>query len=105
MQSVHDLHLPYDKDKLVLFGGPPCQGFSTSNQRTRGAANEKNWLYRSFVELVRRVTPGWVVFENVRNLDSDAKAMGSAFEYSNRLWMTQMRHKVDFLFSLLACHW
>lgn len=68
MQSVHDLHLPYEKDELVLFGGPPCQGFSTSNQRTRGAANEKNWLYRSFVELVRRVRPGWVVFENVRGI-------------------------------------
>jgi DNA (cytosine-5)-methyltransferase 1 len=68
MQSVHDLHLPYDRDELVLFGGPPCQGFSTSNQRTRGAANEKNWLYRSFVGLVRQVRPGWVVFENVRGI-------------------------------------
>lgn len=68
MQSVHDLHLPYEKDDLVLFGGPPCQGFSTSNQRTRGAANEKNWLYQSFVQLVRRVKPGWVVFENVRGI-------------------------------------
>ncbi|WP_085502783.1 DNA cytosine methyltransferase [Paracoccus sp. J56] len=24
---------------VVLFGGPPCQGFSTSNQRTRNKQN------------------------------------------------------------------
>ena len=32
----------------MLFGGPPCQGFSTSNQRTRSAKNPKNWLFGEF---------------------------------------------------------
>ncbi len=68
MQSVHDLQLPQPSSKVILFGGPPCQGFSTSNQRTRGEANQKNWLYRSFVKLVSRVKPAWVVFENVRGI-------------------------------------
>jgi len=27
------------KEPRVLFGGPPCQGFSTSNQRTRNSEN------------------------------------------------------------------
>jgi DNA (cytosine-5)-methyltransferase 1 len=67
MQSVHDIRLPRNAS-TVIFGGPPCQGFSTSNQRTRGEANEKNWLYRSFVALVRNVMPAWVVFENVRGI-------------------------------------
>jgi DNA (cytosine-5)-methyltransferase 1 len=68
MKSVFDLRLPYPREDVILFGGPPCQGFSTSNQRTRGASNENNWLYRSFVELVRQLRPGWVVFENVRGI-------------------------------------
>lgn len=67
MQSVHDIRLPSDA-RTIVFGGPPCQGFSTSNQRTRGDANQKNWLYQSFVALVRNVMPAWVVFENVRGI-------------------------------------
>ncbi len=68
MQSVLDVGLPRSDRPVVLFGGPPCQGFSTSNQRTRGEANEKNWLYKSFVGLVGAVMPNWVVFENVRGI-------------------------------------
>ena len=30
------------RKQLVFFGGPPCQGFSTSNQKNRGFDNEKN---------------------------------------------------------------
>src|SRR5690242_8838598 len=37
---------------VVLFGGPPCQGFSTSNQKTRSTDNDKNWLFREFIKLV-----------------------------------------------------
>lgn len=50
---------------LIVFGGPPCQGFSTSNQRTRNAANPRNWLFREFVRIVGEVNPEWVVIENV----------------------------------------
>jgi DNA (cytosine-5)-methyltransferase 1 len=53
------------REELVLFGGPPCQAFSTSNQRTRGPKNERNYLYREFLRLTRRLRPKWVVFENV----------------------------------------
>lgn len=53
---------------VLLFGGPPCQGFSTSNQRNRGADNENNWLFRQYLRLVREVRPDWVVFENVKGL-------------------------------------
>lgn len=68
LDRVFDVALPQSKEPLVLFGGPPCQGFSTSNQRTRGGDNEKNWLYRAFVRLVDNVAPDWVVFENVRGI-------------------------------------
>jgi DNA (cytosine-5)-methyltransferase 1 len=51
-----------------LFGGPPCQGFSTSNQRTRNSANPINWLFREHVRLVAELQPAWVIFENVKGL-------------------------------------
>lgn len=56
------------KDCLVLFGGPPCRGFSTSNQRTRSLHNPTNWLFSEFLRHSRQLRPDWVVFENVRGL-------------------------------------
>jgi DNA (cytosine-5)-methyltransferase 1 len=53
---------------LVVFGGPPCQGFSTSNQRTRSIDNEGNWLFREFVRVVDSYRPDWLVFENVKGI-------------------------------------
>ena len=51
--------------RLVVFGGPPCQPFSTSNQRTRGPENAGNFLFRDFIRFVKLSQPEWVVFENV----------------------------------------
>lgn len=52
----------------VVFGGPPCQGFSTSNQTNRSKKNINNWLFEEYLRIVREVTPDWVVFENVKGL-------------------------------------
>lgn len=56
------------REKLVLFGGPPCQAFSTSNQRTRGPSNDKNLLYKEFLRLAAALKPDWIVFENVTGI-------------------------------------
>lgn len=55
-------------DPIVLFGGPPCQGFSTSNQKNRSLDNPNNWLFREYLRLVKQICPDWVVFENVKGL-------------------------------------
>lgn len=52
----------------ILFGGPPCQGFSTSNQKTRNSSNETNWMFTEYLRLVRHWKPDWVVFENVKGI-------------------------------------
>lgn len=57
-----------NKRGLVVFGGPPCQGFSTSNQRTRSSSNDNNWLFEEFVRVVKAYRPDWIVFENVRGI-------------------------------------
>lgn len=57
-----------DNEGLVVFGGPPCQGFSTSNQRTRTLENSNNWLFEEFVRVVKETQPDWFVFENVRGI-------------------------------------
>lgn len=55
-------------DLFVLFGGPPCQGFSTSNQKTRNISNPKNKLYLEFLRFVNELNPHWVVIENVQGI-------------------------------------
>jgi DNA (cytosine-5)-methyltransferase 1 len=55
-------------DLTVLIGGPPCQGFSDSNRRTRNLSNPKNYLYKEFVRFLAALQPGWFVMENVAGL-------------------------------------
>lgn len=52
----------------IVLGGPPCQGFSTANTRTRNMKNQQNRLVFTFVELVRGLMPKWFVMENVGGL-------------------------------------
>ena len=59
----------------LVFGGPPCQGFSTSNQRTRNTSNPENWMYREFFRIVKESCPERVVFENVKGLIDTAHGM------------------------------
>jgi DNA (cytosine-5)-methyltransferase 1 len=62
--------IPFQKngDVTILFGGPPCQGFSTSNQRTRNEANANNWMFKEFVRLARSWRPDWILYENVKGI-------------------------------------
>jgi DNA (cytosine-5)-methyltransferase 1 len=65
------------QEPLVVFGGPPCQGFSTSNQRTRTVDNSNNWLYAEFLRVVKMFSPlpEWVVFENVKGFTETAEGV------------------------------
>ncbi len=63
--------IPFEIEKheqKVLFGGPPCQGFSRSNHRTRNRNNDKNWLFAEFARVTELWRPDWIVLENVEGL-------------------------------------
>ena len=68
VEHLQNLSTSFSPQNLIVFGGPPCQGFSTSNQRTRSADNKKNWMFQAFVAIVKRTKPAWVIFENVRGI-------------------------------------
>jgi DNA (cytosine-5)-methyltransferase 1 len=68
IRKIETLDIGKRKEELVLFGGPPCQGFSTSNQRTRNLENSENWLFLEFLRLTKLLRPEWVVFENVAGI-------------------------------------
>ncbi len=58
---------------LLIYGGPPCQGFSTSNQKTRSKDNPNNWLFKEFLRIVKIYEPDWFVLENVRGITETEK--------------------------------
>ena len=68
IRTVGDIRVDRGDEELVVFGGPPCQGFSTSNQRTRRVTNPGNWLFVEFIRIIRQLAPDWIVFENVAGI-------------------------------------
>lgn len=58
------------KNPFILFGGPPCQGFSTSNTKTRNSDNSNNSLFWEYIRQVQELSPEWFVFENVEGIKS-----------------------------------
>ena len=60
-------------DLTIVMGGPPCQGFSESNRRTRTLDNPKNHLYQHLLRFVCAMKPAWVVLENVAGLRTVAR--------------------------------
>lgn len=54
------------EDVDVIIGGPPCQGFSVSGKRM--IDDERNKLYKSFVDIVSEIRPKVFVMENVPGL-------------------------------------
>lgn len=52
----------------IIAGGPPCQGFSQSNHRSRNLENPLNNLYLEFFRFVKILRPPVFLFENVAGL-------------------------------------
>ena len=55
-----------DRDIDVVFGGPPCQGFSLMGKRD--VKDDRNSLVLSFLRLVVDLRPKYFVMENVRGM-------------------------------------
>lgn len=66
----------------IICGGPPCQGFSMAGFREKN--DPRNQLFRDFVDIVKRVNPKVIVFENVEGLLSFQK--GDTYRELHRLF-------------------
>jgi DNA (cytosine-5)-methyltransferase 1 len=68
IQNINPNEIAKKGDVFILFGGPPCQGFSTSNRKTRNDDNTNNSLFREFLRFTAELYPEWVLFENVEGI-------------------------------------
>jgi len=60
----------------IIIGGPPCQGFSHAGKRL--VDDPRNFLFKEFVEIVKKIRPKVVVLENVEGILTMNK--GKSFE-------------------------
>ncbi len=75
IRKFRKIDLKSKNESTVIFGGPPCQGFSTSNQKTRSVLNDDNWLFQEFIRVVDEYMPDWFVFENVKGIIETEKGL------------------------------
>lgn len=59
--------IPKDHKVDVVFGGPPCQAFSTAGAR-RAFNDERGNVFLRYLDIVNEIHPRYVVIENVRGL-------------------------------------
>ena len=58
----------YVKEDIdVVVGGPPCQSFSSANQR-RIIDDPRNELYKYYIEAIKKICPKFVLMENVKGM-------------------------------------
>ena len=61
-----------DEDQVdIVFGGPPCQAFSTAGAR-RAFGDSRGNVFLKYLELAAELNPTYLVIENVRGLLSTA---------------------------------
>ena len=63
----------------VLMGGPPCQSFSRAN-RQRKDSDDRDDLYKLFIEAIPRFSPKIILVENVRGFEKVLPAMCDGIE-------------------------
>ena len=59
--------IPKGRKVDVIFGGPPCQAFSTAGAR-RALNDERGNVFLRYIEIIESIKPTYVVIENVRGL-------------------------------------
>ena len=105
-------------DAEVVIGGFPCQDFSHCGKR-EGSHSERGSLYKSFVEVVKRVRPKVFVAENVYGLLTtkgaietiidDFSSLGYSVNYQlvdcSKFGVPQKRKRVIIIGTTDVCEW
>lgn len=69
--SVTDIldyaNIPHNRQVDVIYGGPPCQAFSTAGKR-KGFEDDRGNIFMDYINLIGKIKPRYAVIENVRGL-------------------------------------
>ena len=59
--------IPKNRKVDIIFGGPPCQAFSTAGAR-RALNDERGNVFLRYIDIIEDIKPKYIVIENVRGL-------------------------------------
>jgi DNA (cytosine-5)-methyltransferase 1 len=62
-----ECNLDPERDIDLIFGGPPCQAFSTAGKR-KAFEDDRGNVFLRFVDIILKLRPRYAVIENVRGL-------------------------------------
>lgn len=71
--------VPEGRKVDIIFGGPPCQAFSTAGAR-KAFADDRGNVFLRFIDIIGEIKPTYVVIENVRGLLSAPYPYGNIEE-------------------------
>ena len=106
-EDIKTINVSEFKHTPIIVGGPPCQGFSNANKQKQ-EDDDRNQLYKFFVNTVESVQPKIFLMENVEGIlpykdiiKDDFKAIGyssKVFRINTKdLGLPQQRKRVFFL--------
>ncbi len=78
--------IPKGREVDVIFGGPPCQAFSTAGKR-QGFKDHRGNVFLKYLSIIDEIKPRYVVIENVRGL------LSAAFPYNDDLIASECLNK------------
>lgn len=83
-------------DVDIIVGGPPCQGFSMAGARNRDGfmGDPRNYLFKHYFNIVKKVKPQAFILENVKGLLSMEK--GAIFKEIKRIFSDKSLLDGDF---------
>lgn len=61
--------IPKDRKVDIIFGGPPCQAFSTAGKR-KGLEDARGDVFLRYLDIIGEIKPTYAIIENVRGLVS-----------------------------------
>jgi DNA (cytosine-5)-methyltransferase 1 len=81
---------------FLVAGGPPCQGFSSAGARDQ--TDPRNRLVFSYLNIIDRLRPTWLLFENVEGIltSGDGDAVFGLIKRFTELGYTLRVEKVNF---------
>ena len=71
--------IPENRKVDVIFGGPPCQAFSTAGTR-KGFDDHRGNVFLTYLDIIDEIKPTYIVIENVRGLLSTPFPYGKITE-------------------------
>lgn len=66
--------IPKNRKIDVIFGGPPCQAFSTAGKR-KGLEDSSGDAFIKYIDIIDELKPKYAVIENVRGLQTTKAAL------------------------------